>query len=342
MTKYKVVGDPENPKMFSSEIIISSLNNAAKSQDLYSENDAVIVYDCCGKNHNFKNASAIICCYEHSVPKYVVRNLNGLPTIAVSPDNMMFLLEGGIPKDKVSYINLGVNSQKFKLVEKKKNLDKFVVLSYTESLVRSGLNILIEGFGQAFSGDKSAVLYIKDRNARPEFYSWLKFRADYYNIELVYENRHISNIEEILDMFSGVDVHFNLNFSTTWGMCILESMSAGIVTAASMYSGPRQFILDKMTGIGIEYELEGITQEKINQLESIGMRNFFFPINKENFNSWPYWCQPKVESVYKNLISIRNNLLLRKKISFLGRKMAEELSWEKSALSLSRVLMNFN
>lgn len=337
MQKFQIKGDPKNPERFSSKIIIDSLNNGARKAGIHSENDKLIVYDCIANQHNL-NPDAIICCYEFTIPYFVKYNSQNKPLIAVSRDNMIFLLESGYPKSKIGYINLGVDSEKFSKVEKKYYKDKFVCLSMTESLVRSGLEILIDGFGNAFSGNKEALLYVKDRNATLEFEKWIRNRAKYYNIELLYENNHLNTIEKILNMYSHADVHYYLNRSTTWGMNVLESISCGIPTASPMYSGPREYISDKLSGIGIEFELEDITQNKLIELQSIGMRNFFFPINQENYPRQPYWCKPKVESVSKTLLELYKNKELRKTLSFNGRAMAEQFTWERSAMNLSYTL----
>jgi len=337
MTKFCVKGDPLNPNRFSSKIIIDSLNNGAKNIGVYGELEKLVVYDCIANQHNL-NPDAIICCYEFVIPYIVKKNAGDKLLVAVSRDNMIFLLEGGIPKSKVGYINLGVDSEKFCKVEKKYDKDLFICLSMTESLVRSGLEILIDGFGAAFSGNKEVLLYVKDRNALPEFELWIKNRAKYYNIQLRYENNHLDTIEKILDMYAHADVHYYLNRNTTWGMNVLESTSCGIPTATPMYGGPREYISDRLTGIGIDYELEDITQNKLNYLQSFGMRNFFFPINNQNYPRQPYWCKPKVESVSKTLLELYKNKELRETLSFNGRAMAQQLTWERAAMNLSYVL----
>lgn len=337
MQKFQVKGDPSNPDRFSSKIIIDGLNQGAKEAGLFSENDKLVVYDCIANHHNL-NPDAIICCYEFIIPNIVKYHANNKPLIAVSRDNLIFLLEGNYLKNKIGYINLGVDSEKFCKVDKKYDQSLFVCLSMTESLVRSGLEILVEGFGKAFSGSKDALLYVKDRNSRKEFINWIENRAKYYNIQLRYENNHLDTIEKILDLYSHADVHYYLNRSTTWGMNVLESTSCGICTASPMYSGPREFISDRISGIGVDFDIEYITQEKLNDLESLGMRNFFFPINSQTYPQQPYWCKPKVESVTKTLLELYKNPELRNRLSVNGRTIAQQFTWKRAAINLSAVL----
>jgi glycosyltransferase involved in cell wall biosynthesis len=339
LTKYKVVGDPNNPPRFSSSIIIDSLNEGAKKLGLYDENGAIVVYDCISNQHGY-NADAIILCYEMPGHQILLQNSQGKPVIAVSRDNMSFLIETGFPKEKVDYINLGVDSKLWKPIKKEYLLDKYVVGCYTESLVRSGLEILVEAFGTLYGGDSNKILYIKDRNATPKFAEWIKEQSTYYNVDIIYNNCHLDTIEKEIEIFKHFDCHVNLNRSSTWFMPLLQSLSLGIPTASMCYSGPREYISDMLTGLEIDYDLEFLTNESLKALTDIGMRNFFFPVDNINYRQQPYWASPKIESVKEVLIKLESSYI-RSRLSFLGRSVAETLNWERSSLNLSYVLSKF-
>jgi len=331
MTKYKIVGDPKNPPAFSSSIIINSLNAAAKNVGLYSENEKIVVYDCCGNSHGY-NADAIICCYETIFPPYIIQNLRGKPVLGVSRDNFIFAVDGGYPVEKVDWFPLGIDSEAWEFTAKKYLLDKYVILSYTESLARSGLEVLIEAFGLAFGGDDSAVLYIKDRNSTSLFEEWIKSYAYAKNINLKYENRHITSVSEELEVFASADVHCYLNRSTTWGMTVLGGMAAGIPTISPAYSGPREYLANELTGLTVDYDMVNVDSEMAYLTGLCGMRNYFFP------DSRAYWCKPRVESVVNALQRLRRNPELRRRLSVNGRAIAEKLTWERSAVALSEAL----
>lgn len=339
MQKFNVYGDPNNKPRFSSDIIISSINNAAKKLNLYDENGLSVCYDTICNNHA-KDPQAYICCYEFTPPSFILDKAAGKPIIAVSRDNAFFFAEAGYNPILINYANLGIDTSIWNYVEKKYMKDKFVVLSYTESLVRSGLEILIEGFGTYFCGNKDAVLYIKDRNATPLFESYVKERAAHYNIEIIYNNCHLETPEQEKEIFAHADCHFYLNRSTTFGMCVAQSMACGIPTVSPDYSGPREFINDKFSGLSCDYELEPITDELLNNLQSLGMRNYFFPIKQYHKNQ-PYWCKPKVQSVMNNLDILYKQPHMRKRLSFMGQQMASMMSWEKTATNISTILTKY-
>jgi glycosyltransferase involved in cell wall biosynthesis len=315
LPKFRVVGDPKNyNKRFSTDIIVESLNKGARNVGLFDENGKTVVYDCLGSGYEdvYKNIAAKIVCYEAPFPDFVIRNCQNKPIICVSRDNMRFALDGGYPPHLTHYINLGVDVNIWKPVEKKYLLDKFVVLSYTESLARSGLEILLEAFKLAFKGDDSCVLFVKDRNATPEFKKYIDtFRPD---INIKYEDRHIGDVDSIREMFSYADVHAYINRSSTWAMTLTESMSCGLPIISPIYSGPAEYLRDGFTGFGVDYELSKPAEE-IEYLKSLGMRNFMFP-----FRSSDYWCKPSVESLAKVLKTAKDNPRLRKKIGLLSKK----------------------
>lgn len=334
LPKFKVVGDPKNPARFSSSIIINALNEAAKKIDLYDENGLTVVYDCIGNSHGYK-ADAFITCYELKFPNIILHNCRNKPIIAVSRDNMRFAIEGGHPPELCNYINLGVDSNVWTPVTKKQHLDKFVVLSYTESLVRSGLEILVESFKMAFDNDKDVLLYIKDRNATPEFQEWVFERCKELNVPLKYSNRHVCTPEEEMQIFSEADCHAYLNRSTTWGMTVCQSMTCGLPTLSPAYSGPREYLIDYFSGLTCEYSHGPIIHE-IDYLQSIGQRSYFFPLSVDD-----YWCVPSKESVAEKLVLLKKHANLRNKLKLGGISMGKSLTWERSALMLSESLSKF-
>lgn len=331
--KFKVVGDPKNQERFSSSIIINSLNTGAKNVGLYSDCDSVVVYDCIGNSHGY-DADALIVCYELPFPDYVNINCKNKPIFTVSKDNLRFAIDGGYPSELCNYIHLGVDTGIWRPVTRKPD-NKFVVLSYTESLARSGLEILVDSFHTAFQGEQDVQLFIKDRNATPKFESWIRHECDELGINLRYENRHIADTEEVRDIFSQADCHVYLNRSTTWGMTVLESMACGLPTFSPAYSGPREFIVNHFSGVEVPYNITTVDSE-IHYLESIGQRNFFFPRRPTD-----YWCRPDSFELAKQLSAFRKNTGYQKRIRDNGIALAKSFTWERSALMIAEGLRQY-
>ncbi len=333
MKKFKVVGDPSNKPRFSSRIIVDSLNDAAKRLDLYDDNGSVVVYDGVCNSHGYK-PDAFICSYEIAFPRIILQNAGGKPIFGVSRDNQRFIIEGGYPSELTNWILLGVDSTLYPKIEKQKNKDKFVVGVYTESLIRGGVELCVDYFGEMFAGKKADhKLCIKDRNGTERFQQWVADRAKFYDIDIEYLNCHFDSTAQIYDWFSGIDVHLYLNRSSTFAMPPAESMCMGIPTIAMSYSGPREFIIDGFTGLCPEYELQCI-EDEFAFLQSIGTRNFFF---LGGYKKNPVWAKPTSESVCECLLKSMNPDT-RKAITENGRIFAKTLTWERSAANLAQVL----
>jgi len=332
--KFKVVGDPNNKARFSSKIITDSLNEAAKSLGIYSDDSLTVVYDGCCNDHGYK-ADAFICTYEISFSNILLQKAGGKPILGVSKDNLNFILKGGYDLNYSGYFPLGVDSSLYPKIEKTKNLSQFVVGVYTESLIRGGVELCLQSFAKVFSGDKTAKLVIKDRNGTERFSQFVDHFSKENNIIVEYQNAHFNDISQITEWFSGVDCHLYMNRSSTWAMPPLESMTMGVPTLAVAYSGPREYIFDRRTGIEIPFSEVDINKD-FQTLTEIGCRNFFF---LSGYSSAPTWAVGNTAKAAEKLIELKNNAELRNYISTNGRKYAiENLSWGKSALRLQEQL----
>lgn len=336
LPKYKVYGDPNNKPSFSSSIIINALNEGAQKMGLFDENGLTVVYDCVCNDHGY-NADALIGCYEIPWPEFVVQNAKGRPVIGVSADNMFFSADGGHPLEKISFIPLGVDCSAWKPVTRsKKNADKFVLLCYTESLVRGGIDMVLDALAELDEKQKNEILfYVKDRNATDKFKAYIERYCEVHGINLYYTNRHISNIDEEREVYSECDAFISLNRSSTFSMPPLQAMACGIPVICHAYSGPRSYILNEFTGLSPDYKLFRVNSQ-IQSLEQKGMRNFFFPCRDTD-----YWSGCDERSVRDCILKLKNNVNLRNRLSRYGRKMAESMSWENASLQLGYRLFEF-
>lgn len=335
LPKYQVLGDPKNVVRYSSKIIIDSLNEAAKACGLYSDSGLKIVYDCIG-NHHGHSPDALIVCYEIPFPPHVLNNVKDKPVIGISRDNMFFARDGGHPAHLCNYTPLGVDSKLWVPIKKSKMMDKFVIMSYTESMARSGLDILINAFYNAFGDRQDVVLYIKDRNADPLFIEYIAQIKAKYNLNIIHDNRHLTNPQDEREVLEHADCHFYLNRSTTWGMTVCQSMAAGIPTVSPAYSGPREYILDGFSGIAVEYDVVPVEPE-LPILAGVGMRSHFFPTRPTD-----YWCKPRIKSVIDAMKRLQENKDdLRGRLSQGGIDLGRRMTWERAAANLSVILKEF-
>ncbi|NJO61263.1 MAG: glycosyltransferase [Richelia sp. RM2_1_2] len=297
MKKFKVVCDPSAREFCSTKIIVNEINQAAKNLDLYSESECLVCYDCLGNKFNYK-PDAFWVAYELPFPNLILNNCYPEKILGLSRENAALAVYGGYPKEKVDWVTLGVNRNHWPQITKKYNKDKFVFISMCESNTRSGFDVLVPAFGEEFRGQKDTILYIKDRESTDLFKSWIKEQAEKYDVQIIHDDRHLTSWEEQVELFEGADAAICLNRSHTFGMVTLQGMSCGLPTIVPRYSGFTDYC-SALTNLCVDFQLERLSQEKINSLISIGMKNYLIPISPDNYSVRPFWAAPSKESVRK-------------------------------------------
>jgi glycosyltransferase involved in cell wall biosynthesis len=341
MEKFKIVCDPNSREFCSTRIIVDQVNNAAKKLDLYSDDGKVVVYDCLGQKFDY-NPDAFWVAYELPFPQFITNNCKPKTIIGLSKDNALFAAYGGYPIDKIQYVTLGVNSENWSYIENKKYIkDKFVFTCMCESNTRSGFDILIPAFGEAFQNNQNVLLYIKDREATPIFKQWVKEMSEKYNCNILHDDRHLSNWEDQVKIFEGTDVAININRSHTFGMVNLQGMSCGIPTICQRYSGFTDYTSD-ISNISLKFDVVKVTQEKIDYLSSIGMKNHLFPINNSTYPFEPFWSEVDKEDLKSKMIFIMENSRKRDNLKIISKLVASWFTWERCAVNMSYVLKNLN
>ena len=300
MTKFKVECDPNARPYCSTRIIVESINEAAYKLDLYSDNDKVVMYDTLCSHHGFRRIDAFWCAFELPFPSIIQQNAGGKPILGLSKQNALFAAYGGYPRNLINYVTLGVDSKFWKPTKKINNTDKFVFLAFSESNNRSGFEDLIPAFGEEFQNNSQVRLYIKDREATPKFKLWVKEQANKFNVDVVHDDRHLTDHQEEIDLINGADVGICVNHSHTFGMVMAQAMSCGLPHIIMPYSGPADYA-DILNSITPEFTLEEVTQDKITSLDKIGMKNHLFPINEVNYPKKPFWGAVNIPSLKEKM-----------------------------------------
>ncbi len=335
-----VKSDPSNDNNIncSSYIIRSSLNSALKQEGLYDENGKVVVYDILGNSHGH-NPDAFISAYELTPPPIILQNMFPKPVLGLSKDNFLLYEQAGYPSNLLNWFKLGVDSEKWRYIYKNKENEKPTILLCGESNTRGGLELGINGFCNIFKDNQTVRLYIRDRSSSETFKSWIKNKASESNVDIIHDDRELFNIEDELEIYSKVDFALMMNKTSTWNMRMTEMMAAGLPIIATNFQGHREYLCHGFSGIECEFDFHRITEEKIDELKSIGLRNHLFPINM-HIN--PIWSIPRDESLKSNILELLENKNLRDKISHGARIMAEKLTWNRSVRELVSCLKDFN
>lgn len=333
MNKFCVIGDSTNKPRYSSHVIVSSLNAAARKLGFFDENGLQLKWDSLCQTHGDR-VDAYISSYEVAFPELLIKNSGNKPLIGVSSDNYNFIIQGGKPPELAGWFPLGVDSQSWSIVPKIKDLDKFCVGVYTESLVRGGIELCVDSFANAFLGKKGCVLKIKDRNATDEFIQNIKRMCQDYNIELEYYNDNWT-IEQVKEFLAGVDCQLYLNRSSTWALPPIELMSAGIPTVIVPYSGPREYAENGVNCLTVDYSLKPVS-ETLYSLIRMGCRNYFL---LDGYKTEPLWAVPDIHSVGQKLLTLYENKgNISQSLAINASKIGEKFSWENSVIKLKQQL----
>lgn len=334
MNKFYVSKNPEdiNPTS-STSLITDNLNEAAKKMGLYDKFGLNIHYDTIGNDHG-QRVDYFITCYELLFPKLIVDNLAGRKLLTLSKDNLFFATGAGYPVSISDYFLLGVDSKKFEYVYKKNKVKNFRWLVIGESTSRGCLELIVTAFCKAFNGFKDVELYLKDRGATSLFKIWVKGMAVQNNVNIIHDDIEVSQ-DKLIEISASCDAVIHLNRSSTGNQRLLEQFSMGMPIITNFYCGAAEYATQD-TAMPVKYDLVEYTDQKIRELESIGLRNYLFRRNMHH--TIPYWSEPSVKHLSEQLLELMENPELRDKLSKNSRIIAEKFQWEKSVMAISAIV----
>lgn len=336
MLKFCVKGDSGANPYYSSSIIINRLNEGAKKSGLYDENGKTVVYSTTCDDFGL-SPDAFLCVYETSFALPILQRANGRPIIGCCLDNVFFVTDTGYPKELVSYCQLGVDSETFSPEPRKFDKEKTRFLVFSESNARNGLDIAITAFGKAFEGRSDVELYLKDRGATEGFRQYVKDMAALFKVEITHDIENTQNFEQVKKIYQDADCVISCSRSSTWNMPLLESGAMGLTIIGNNYSGAGEYLRHGFNGIEARYNLEPITQEKMNWLMQIGCRNHMFPLGSYAIEPW--WAETDVYSLASCMQYFMSKSNYHKHLlSKNARITAQKLTWERAAASLSMAL----
>lgn len=338
MVNFRIECDPNARPFCSTRIIVDNVNAAAKKLGLYSDSEAVVMYDTLCNPHGASRIDAFWCAFELPFPRIIQQNAMGKPILGLSKQNALFAAYGGYPRNLVNYVTLGVDSNLWKPTKKIYNKDKFVFLAFCESNNRSGFEDLVKVFCEGFSGGKTQVrLYIKDREATKTFKEWVRDQAEKHKVDIVHDDRHLTDHQEEIKLIQGADVGICVNHSHTFGMVMSQAMACGLPQIIMPYSGPADYA-DVLNSLIPEFKIEEITQETIDYLSSIGMKNYLFPINESNYPTPPFWGRVDHKSLLEKMDLALTNRRKLQQLSEISVLTARWMTWERTAVNMSYVL----
>jgi glycosyltransferase involved in cell wall biosynthesis len=204
----------------------------------------------------------------------------------------------------------------------------FTFLHVNSSNVRSGLDLTLEAFFQAFRGNKDVKLIVKDTNESERLNQRIKEYVSLgTNIEYISKRMHNY---EIRALYSRSHVCLNLLRITSFGLPLLESSACNCLCVTGD-TAPTNEIIKPESGVLIKPSKKIPLYPKIVELQSDwGLLNCFPPLR---YPEEPLFYDFDVNDYATTLLNIYNNWNVYSKID-TRTPIVNDWTWDKSAKTL--------
>ena len=324
----------ENHGSFS-EVAIQ-INKSLKKIGYYADPDnAEYVGICDGLNIGFKykdKKSFVISVWETtSLPIFLAQTAKTTNQTIFGLSNQITRLwnKYGFPNVKTVYGGTDyefwtpdINVEKF---------NQFTFLHINSSNVRSGLDLTIQSFALAFTGNKNVKLLIKDTNPQDKnskLLSKINFYKTKYNVDIEYISERF-NVTQIRDLYRKTHVTLNLLRATSFGMPLLDCSSCGNLCVTGDIEPTNELINNN--GILIPFDSFVKLSEIVPYLcDEWGLLNCYG--NFQHIEE-PCIANFNVESYAKILLNIYKNWDKLSKLDIIA-PIKTNWSWDNSAKNL--------
>jgi FkbM family methyltransferase len=230
------------------------------------------------------------------------------------------LVEQGYPKERISVVTEGVDTDVFKPQLKLKVLDKFRFLLFGRWEYRKSTAEIIKTFGEIFKGRDDVELVCSVENPFPfdglktTEERIIKHNVSYPNVKYI----NFLSREDYVDYLKNGHVYVSCSRSEGWGLPLIESMSCGTPSIYSDWGAQLQYAKNK----GIPVKISYIRQANIEDRDVPGE-----------------YCEPDYED-----LAIRMRLAYehygeyREESLFDAKLIHNEFNWDKVARDASKIL----
>lgn len=220
-----------------------------------------------------------------------------------------------IPKPTILVPHPIINYTPAKKIELPKIKNKFTFLAMANmhsDIERKNILGVLKSFSQAFKSQVDVCLIIKLSNSQID--------KEYYQkiINLQNKDKRIIIIdefltrEEVVDLYYISNAYISLHRAEGFGLTIAESMSYGIPTIITAYSGNMDFC-DFSNSFLVEYDLVNIGE------------------NRLRYKSTDVWAEPRINSAIEQLKLVYNDRILVKRKIKNAKASINKLSLENIA-----------
>lgn len=206
---------------------------------------------------------------------------------------------------------------------------KFTFLFNSFSNVRSGLDLALEAYVKAFTGNDSTQLIIKNTSESKSLEGNIKKIKDVYNVNITYNKERIT-FDGMRDLYSESHVLLMVMRMSSWGLAVHESMCCKCLPIVGDFSPSNEM----QAPISIKPSVEIAIRNKLQSLTSFGLTNCY---GSFSFAEEPRYYDFDTGEYAQKLIDVKENW--NELSSFDYKQIVKDnWTWKKSAENLVKHL----
>lgn len=244
-------------------------------------------------------------------------------------------IRNGLSPERVSVIPLGVDSNRFDPAVQSMPLKtqasfKFLFLGGT--ILRKGIDILLNAYTRTFSSHDDVVLVIKDFGTN-SFYQGRNFleyirqlQADPHNPEILYINHDLTP-EEVAALYTACDCLVHPYRGEGFGLPIAEAMGSGLPVIVTNHGACLDFCAED-TAYLVEARETRFKEKAVLPQETL---------------LYPWWAEPDPGDLGRLMRYVASHSQEAKEKGKRARaRIARDFTWEKAALKVLERLKNIS
>ncbi|WP_029097542.1 glycosyltransferase [Brevibacillus thermoruber] len=238
----------------------------------------------------------------------------------------------GIPAEKVQVIPLGVDESVFRpeVAPMRVGTAGFRFLFVGGTIVRKGIDLLLQAYVDEFTADDDVCLVIKD-NGAGSFYKGKTFQTAIRKVasrprspRIVYLDRHLSETE-MAGLYAGCDCLVHPYRGEGFGLPIAEAMACGLPVIVPD-QGPSRDLCDGRTAFLLPAEVVGLPEQGTGLPETVGP---------------PWWLSVDKHDLQKTMrVASENRALVQAMGRAASERMRSAFTWKHSAEAVLRRLQS--
>lgn len=195
--------------------------------------------------------------------------------------------------------------------------------------VRSGLDLALDAFTEAFTKNDPVTLIIKNTDSNPTLENWILEKSSKANI--IYMKGR-SSFEQMRELYRMANYSLNVMRMSSWGLGIHEALACGCIPVIGNFC-PSNEIIEGIYAYKLNPTSAISIYDKIQELTSKGLHNAYGNLI---YNEEPLFYDYSIKEyslLLKYLVKVKNTEVVLD-IDNQRSILKEKWSWEKAAQNL--------